>query len=312
MGLKTTLSNLYHETTDYKFTTKIWRWGIISGLLIVISIGSFFVNGLNTSIEFSGGTSFEFSMANGKSPDVGKVRAFLEEEKLGESKIQILDGKSVKIVARKLDKTEQEVLFKQITKYSGTQEKDISFSDVGPSWGQQLTSKARTSLIAFFIIVALYMIIRFEWAMALSAITAVIHDVIITVGVYSLFNIPVSPATVVAFLTILGFSLYDTVVVFDKVKENQKVWQKLRQTSYAEMVNSSLNQVLMRSINTSIVAVLPVISLILVGTYILGAVALLDFAMALAIGLATGAYSSIFVATPLIVVIKRIINKVDN
>ena len=122
----------------------------------------------------------------------------------------------------------------------------------------------------------------------------------------------VSPATVVAFLTILGFSLYDTVVVFDKVRDNQKIWQKLRQTTYSEMVNTSLNQVLMRSINTSIVAVLPVISLIFVGTYLLGAVALLDFALALAIGLATGAYSSIYVATPLIVVIKRWSKKVDN
>ena len=123
-------------------------------------------------------------------------------------------------------------------------------------------------MIAFFALVALYMIIRFEWSMALASISAVIHDIIITVGVYSVFNIMVSPATVVAFLTILGFSLYDTVVVFDKVRDNQKIWQKLRQTTYSEMVNTSLNQVLMRSINTSIVAVLPVISLIFVGTYL--------------------------------------------
>lgn len=312
MGLKTTFSNLYHETTDYKFTTKMWRWGMISGLLLVISMGSFFINGLNTSIEFSGGTSFEFKMSNNKKPVVSEVRSFLEEQQLGESKVQILDGKSIKIVARKLDTKTQDILFKKITEYSGTKTADVSFSDVGPSWGKELTNKALTSLIVFFFIVAFYMIIRFEWSMALGAIFAVIHDVLITVGVYSVFDIPVSPATVVAFLTILGFSLYDTVVVFDKVRENQKVWEKLKQTSYGDMVNSSLNQVLMRSINTSIVAVLPVLSLILVGTYILGAVALLDFAMALAIGLATGAYSSIFVATPLIVVIKRLTKKVDN
>lgn len=312
MGIKSTLSDLYHEETNFKFTTKMWRWGFVSCLLMVISIGSLFVNGLNTSIEFKGGTSFEFQMSNGKKPKIDDVRDFLAEQKLDESKIQIINGDTIKIVAKKLDKKTQDVLFQDIEKYSGTTQKDVSFSDVGPSWGKQLTEKARNAMIAFFLLVAFYMIVRFEWSMALASISAVIHDVVITVGVYSLFGILVSPATVVAFLTILGFSLYDTVVVFDKVRDNQKIWQKLRQTSYAEMVNSSLNQVLMRSINTSVVAVLPVVSLIIVGTYLLGAVALLDFALALAIGLATGAYSSIFVATPLIVVIKRMSKKVDN
>lgn len=312
MSVKSTLSDLYHEQTNFKFTSKMWRWGLVSGLLMFVSVGSLFVNGLNTSIEFKGGTSFEFKMSNNKKPDVAKVRDILAEQKLDESKIQVVNSDSIKIVAKKLDKATQDILFQKLSEYSGTKTGDISFSDVGPSWGKQLTEKSRNAMVVFFLVVALYMIIRFEWAMALAAISAVIHDVIITVGVYSVFNLVVSPATVVAFLTILGFSLYDTVVVFDKVRDNQKVWQKLRQTSYAEMVNTSLNQVLMRSINTSFVAVLPVVSLILVGTYLLGAVALLDFALALAIGLATGAYSSIFVATPLIVVIKRWSKKVDN
>lgn len=312
MSFKSTLSDLYHEETNFQFTTRVWRWGMISGLLLVISIGSLFINGLNTSIEFKGGTSFEFKMVNGKTPKIDEVRTILSAQKLADSKIQIVNGDTVKITAKKLDKKTQDILFVDIEKYSGAAQKDVSFSDVGPSWGKQLTGKAVNAMIAFFLIVALYMIIRFEWAMALASISAVVHDVIITVGVYSVFHIVVSPATVVAFLTILGFSLYDTVVVFDKIRDNQKVWQKLRQTTYAEMVNSSLNQVLMRSINTSIVAVLPVVSLIFVGTYLLGAVALLDFALALAIGLATGAYSSIYVATPLIVVIKKLTKKVDN
>ncbi|MBP9115129.1 MAG: protein translocase subunit SecF [Acidimicrobiia bacterium] len=312
MTFKSTLSDLYHEETNFQFTTKIWRWGAISGLLIAISIGSLFVNGLNTSIEFKGGTSFELKMSNKKVPSVADVRDLLATEGLADSKVQIVNNDTVKIVAKKIGKAEQNILFKKLSDYSGTKIEEISFSDVGPSWGKQLTSKAVNAMIAFFALVALYMIIRFEWSMALASISAVIHDIIITVGVYSVFNIMVSPATVVAFLTILGFSLYDTVVVFDKVRDNQKIWQKLRQTTYSEMVNTSLNQVLMRSINTSIVAVLPVISLIFVGTYLLGAVALLDFALALAIGLATGAYSSIYVATPLIVVIKRWSKKVDN
>ena len=312
MTFKSTLADLYHEQTNFQFTTRIWRWGIVSGLLIFISLGSLFISGLNTSIEFKGGTSFEFLMTNKEKPDVGKVRSIMAKENIADSKIQIVNDDSIKIVAEKLDKKTQNILFTKLSDYSGTKIADISFSDVGPSWGKQLTSKALNAMIAFFLLVAFYMIIRFKWAMSLASITAVIHDIIITVGIYSVFNLVVSPATVVAFLTILGFSLYDTVVVFDKVRDNQKVWQKLKQTTYAEMVNTSLNQVLMRSINTTIVAVLPVVSLIFVGTYLLGAVALLDFALALAIGLAIGTFSSIFVATPLIVVIKRMGNKVDN
>jgi preprotein translocase subunit SecF len=175
-----------------------------------------------------------------------------------------------------------------------------------------VTNKSQKALIAFFIIVALYLIIRFEWAMSMAAIIAVLHDIFITIGAYALFQFTVSPATVVAFLTILGFSLYDTVVVFDKIRDNTKVWEKLKQEPYGDMVNRSLNQVLMRSINTSLVAVLPVASLIIVGSYILQATALLDFALALAVGLATGAYSSIFIATPLVVVIKKWSNRADN
>ncbi len=157
----------------------------------------------------------------------------------------------------------------------------------------------------FFFVIAGYLTFRFEWRMALAAIIAVIHDIIITVGVYAVTGFEVTPATVVAFLTILGFSLYDTVVVFDKVKDNQARLGTVRGDTYSLMVNRSLNQVLMRSINTSIVALLPVASLLFVGTYVFGGLALRDFALALFVGLLTGAYSSIFVATPILAWLKE-------
>jgi preprotein translocase subunit SecF len=154
-------------------------------------------------------------------------------------------------------------------------------------------------------VIAIYLTFRFEWRMALAAIVAVVHDIIITVGVYSITQFEVVPATVVAFLTILGYSLYDTVVVFDKVKDNQARLGTERGDTYSAMVNRSLNQVLMRSINTSLVAVLPVASLLIVGTYVFGGLVLRDFALALFVGLLTGAYSSIFVATPLLAWLKE-------
>ncbi len=157
----------------------------------------------------------------------------------------------------------------------------------------------------FFLVIAGYLSFRFEWRMALAAIIAVVHDIIITVGVYAVTGFEVTPATVVAFLTILGFSLYDTVVVFDKVKDNQARLGTVRGDTYSAMVNRSLNQVLMRSINTSVVALLPVASLLFVGTYVFGGLALRDFALALFVGLLTGAYSSIFVATPILAWLKE-------
>jgi preprotein translocase subunit SecF len=181
---------------------------------------------------------------------------------------------------------------------------DVSVASVSASWGEEITRSAVQALIVFFIAIAIYISIRFEWRMAIAALVAVLHDVIISVGFYAIFQFEVTPATVIAFLTILGFSLYDTIVVFDKVHENTKALSASRVT-FGDIVNLSMNQVLMRSINTSIAAVLPVLSLLVVGAWILGAVALQDFSLALAVGLFAGSYSSIFVATPLLWDLKR-------
>ena len=192
-----------------------------------------------------------------------------------------------------------------LAKYGNIGVEQVLVKSVGPTWGDKVSSKALQALIVFFIVIALYLTFRFEWRMALAAILAVIHDIIITVGVYAITQFEVVPATVVAFLTILGYSLYDTVVVFDKVRDNQARIGTERGDTYSAMVNRSLNQVLMRSINTSLVAVLPVASLLFVGTYLLGGLVLRDFALALFVGLTVGAYSSIFVATPVLAWLKE-------
>jgi preprotein translocase subunit SecF len=181
----------------------------------------------------------------------------------------------------------------------------VNFNDVGPTWGGQVTSKAIEALIVFFIAVTLYISARFEFKMAVAAIAAVIHDILVTVGVYSLTGFQVTPSTVIAVLTVLGYSLYDTVVVFDRIRENAKGLGASGRITYSDMVNLSMNQTLARSINTSLVAIIPVLSVLVVGSFILGATSLQDFGLALVIGLTSGAYSSIFIASPLLALMKE-------
>jgi preprotein translocase subunit SecF len=223
-----------------------------------------------------------------------------------DAKIQSLngsDGPRIRVqVAEQSDATKSAVQG-ELAAMAKVDVQDVSVSSVSSSWGRSITEKAVRALLIFFVLVSIFIAWRFEWKMALSAILAMAHDVFISVGVYSVSGLPVTPATVIAFLTILGFSLYDTIVVFDKVHDNTTKYSASR-VSYADITNISMNQVLMRSINTSLAAVLPVLSLLVLGSWILGAVALEEFAIALLVGLALGAYSSIFVATPLLAVFK--------
>ncbi len=176
---------------------------------------------------------------------------------------------------------------------------------MGPTWGSQVTSRALTALIAFFVVVVIYIAIRFEPKMALAAFLAMIHDLLVTIGIYSLFGFQVTPDTVIAVLTILGYSLYDTVVVFDRVRDNTKGFGASGRMTYSEMVNLSMNQTLARSINTSLVAILPVLAVLIVGAEILGATTLQDYGLALTVGLLSGAYSSIFIASPVLAMLKE-------
>ncbi|MGB2838540.1 MAG: protein translocase subunit SecF, partial [Actinomycetes bacterium] len=182
---------------------------------------------------------------------------------------------------------------------------DVSTQVIGPSWGEQITQKALTGLVVFLVLIVFYLSITFEWRMAIAALVALFHDVLFTVGIYSLSGFEVTPATVIGVLTILGYSLYDTVVVFDKVKENTRGVQATSRMTYSEAANLAVNQTLVRSINTSVVGLLPVASLLFVGAYVLGAGTLKDLALALFVGIAVGTYSSIFIATPVLAQLKE-------
>jgi preprotein translocase subunit SecF len=297
---------LYHGETKFDFIGRRRIGFAISGIVILLSVISLLTRGLNLGIDFEGGVAWEFQ-ANGQTVD--DARAVLSDNGINptDAKIQVLsgtDGQRLRVQVGDQPDAVRTAVKQDFAKAVGVTEEDVSVNVVSPTWGSQITKKAIRALIVFFILISIYISIRFEWKMAIAALAAVVHDVLISVGVYSLFGFEVTPATVIAFLTILGFSLYDTIVVFDKVHENTRKLVTSR-ASYADIVNLSMNQVLMRSINTSLAAVLPVISLLVVGVKILGAIALQDFALALLVGLIAGSYSSIFVATPILALLKQ-------
>ena len=296
---------LYHGETNFDFVGKRRIGFTISAVLIVVSAISLIFQGLNLGIDFKGGVAWEFQ-ANGQTVD--DARSVLEANGINpvDAKIQTLSGSSgerLRVQVGDQPAAVQTTVKEAFAKATGANVEDVSVNVVSPTWGSQITKKAIRALVAFFILITIYISIRFEWRMAIAALLAVFHDVFISVGIYSIFGFEVTPATVIAFLTILGFSLYDTIVVFDKVHENTRQMITQR-ASYGEIVNKSMNQVLMRSINTSLAAVLPVISLLVIGVKLLGAVALEDFALALLVGLLAGSYSSIFVATPILALLK--------
>ena len=249
------------------------------------------------------GTQGTFSIGHVATPDKAKVEAALRSA--GVTGTVTVTGGSVDVSVPKLPASPQDKVTAALAEYAHARTADVTLNTVGPTWGHEVSRKALQALIAFFIVLALYLAIRFEAKMSAAAIVAVLHDIAFTVGVYAIVHFPVTPATVTAFLTIFGFSLYDTVVVFDKIKENTSSVAAMAKSTYGETVDRSLNQVLMRSLSTSLVALLPVISMLVVGSFILGATTLEEFALALLAGLFIGTYSSIFVATPLLVWLKE-------
>jgi preprotein translocase subunit SecF len=305
VSLRDQISDIFHERTSYDFIGPTKRWFAISGALIMIGLAALGIRGLNLGIDFKGGTAWEVKAASGKHVSTGGARDAAKAAGLVEPSIQILGGNTVRVEADKSTPDQQTNVKNKLADYAGAKPEDVSINDVGPTWGGEVSHKAIRALVFFFIAIAVYLSLRFEPKMAIAAIVAVIHDILITVGAYAVTGFTVTPATVIAFLTILGFSLYDTVVVFDKVEENVAGIGATGRETYSGVVNRSMNQVLMRSLNTSFVAVLPVFSLLVVGAYLFGAVTIKDFSLALFIGLLTGAYSSIFVATPVLAILKE-------
>jgi preprotein translocase subunit SecF len=300
------ISDILHERTNYDFIGPKRRWFAISGAFILIGLVALLARGgLNLGIEFKGGTAWEVKAGPGVNVSTGGARDAVGGAGLKEPVVQILGGDTVRVQAGRADAAQQSKVREVLAGYAKANPADVSISDVGPTWGKQVSNKAVRALVFFFVAIAVYLSLRFEPKMALAAILAVVHDILVTVGAYAITGFEVTPATVIAFLTILGFSLYDTVVVFDKVDENVAGLTTGGRDTYSDVVNRSMNQVLMRSLNTSFVAVLPVFSLLVVGSYLLGALTIRDFALALFIGLLSGAYSSIFTATPLLALMKE-------
>jgi preprotein translocase subunit SecF len=298
---------LYHGETSFDFVGKRKIGFTISITLIVLTLGSLFTRGLNLGIDFEGGVAWQ--VPSSATMDVDAARSVLEDNGVAteNAKVQTLTSGTTTSIRIQVGDQTTEVRAKvqsDLATKANVDINEVSVSSVSSSWGRAITEKAVQALIAFMVLVGIYIALRFEWRMAIAAILAMLHDVLISVGIYSIIGFEVTPATVVAFLTILGFSLYDTIVVFDKVKDNIEKFGPSR-TSMADITNVSMNQVLMRSLNTSLAAVLPVLSLLVLGSGVFGAIALREFAIALLVGLITGSYSSIYIASPLLSIFKQ-------
>ena len=302
---------LFRGETSFDFCGRWKIWFGISGMIILIGLISIGTRGLNFSIDFKGGTVWEVP----SSASVSQARAAVggAVPGMGQSTVQILTNtqthkRTIKVSASANltgNATDVSAVTNALAKMAGVSPNDVQLNDIGPSWGSDITNKAVRAVIVFLIVVSVYIWLRFEAKMALAALTALVHDILITAGIYSLSGFQVSPDTVIAFLTILGYSLYDTIVVFDRVQENTRGLASTNRMTYTDTVNLSMNQVLARSLNTSLFAIRPIITILVIVSWVLGATALNDFGLALFIGLTTGAYSSIFIASPLLALLKE-------
>jgi preprotein translocase subunit SecF len=284
------------------------RIGLISAVVVVVvTVLSLFTQGLNLGLDFEGGDAWDIPAS--ETFGVQEAEAVLQANDISTTgaRIQLRSSETSDIVTVQVEELPREQAAQVTADFAeaaGVTTQDISFSFTSSTWGREITEKAVRALVVFLIIVSIFISIRFEWRMALAAIAAMLNDVVFAVGFYSLFQFEVTPATVIAFLTILGYSLYDTIVVFDRVNENQGRYAGVRMP-YEDIVNISMNQVMMRSMLTSFSSIIPVVSLLILGSGVLGAVALQEFALALLVGMISGVYSSIFIATPLLAYLKR-------
>lgn len=291
-----TWRRLNRGETTIDFVGHRRRWFIISAILLTVSLASLGIRQLNLGIEFVGGLGMQ--APNPAGADVGEIRSALVDVGVEDATIQLLDtGSAVRVTTPALDEETSNAAVDALAGVTGSERTEVSIEAVGPTFGALVARRALIALGVFLGVVVLFISWRLEFKMAVAGLAALFHDLLITVGVYSLTGFQVTPATVVAILTILGYSLYDTVVVFDKVEELVEAEEK---KTYSQIVNESMNAVLARSLNTSLTSLLPIGSILFVGSFILGAPTLREFALALFVGIAAGTYSSIFVAAPLL------------
>ncbi|MFT6564174.1 MAG: preprotein translocase subunit SecF [Actinomycetes bacterium] len=303
MAKKSSLaSRLYRGDVSYDIVGNRKRWYMLSGVILLLALVGLFGRGLNLGIEFEGGAEFQVPSAN---CSVEQVRDTATTGGATNPIVTELGDTRIRVQTEELSSEQSQQLVQSLATTCDSTPAEVKIQLVGSTWGGEITNKAVQGLVIFLIAVTLFLTLYFEWRMAVAALVALTHDVVITIGIYALVGFEVTPATVIGLLTILGFSLYDTVVVFDKVKENTRGLTAQSKMTYSDAANLAVNQTIVRSINTSIVALLPVGAILFVGAGLLGAGTLKDLALALFIGTAAGTYSSIFVATPFLCQLKE-------
>ncbi|MFD5340336.1 protein translocase subunit SecF [Streptomyces hawaiiensis] len=296
-------ARLHRGEIGYDFVKNRKIWYGLSILITILAIAGLAVRGLNMGIEFQGGAVF--NTPKNTSVSVSQAERYAEEASGHDAIVQKLGDGSMRIQVAGIDTGAANEIKSTLADDLKIDSEQINAELVGPSWGEQIANKAWQGLGIFLVLVVIYLAIAFEWRMAVAAFVALIHDITITVGIYALVGFEVTPGTVIGLLTILGYSLYDTVVVFDSLKEQTKDLTKQTRWTYSDVANRSINSTLVRSINTTVVALLPVAGLLFIGGGVLGAGMLNDISLSLFVGLAAGAYSSIFIATPLVADLKE-------
>ena len=299
-------SKLYRGETEFQIIGKRKRFYVIATALVLISLSSMIFRGFNLGVEFKGGATFQWPSGGASVQDAREL--FESELSITDPIVQTVgrgDTQDLRVQTPPLSEKRIDEVIAQISDRFDVPEDQVNPSNVGPAWGAQVTKKALQGLVGFLIAVMIYISIRFEPKMAFASIIGLFHDLVLSAGVYSLTQFVVTPSTIIALLTILGFSLYDAVVVFDKVEENTRGISGRSTQTYTEAAELALNQTFMRSVNTTLIAMLPVSGLLFVGAFLLGAGTLKDLSLALFIGMAAGAYSSIFLCTPLFVELKE-------
>jgi preprotein translocase subunit SecF len=277
-------------------------WYAIAAALMLVSLASILVKGFNQGIEFQGGSAFTVPAGGGS---VAQARDAVEPLVDGDPIVQQVGADRLRVQTEPLAPEQQGAVEEALAGAFGVGVDEIDTSSVGSAWGGQITSAALRGLAVFLVLVSLYIGFRYEFKMAAGALVALLHDLLLTAGVYSLFDFLVTPATVIGLLTILGYSLYDTVVVFDKVQENTRGLLSQNRMTYTQAANLAVNQTLVRSLNTSVIALLPVAGLLFLGAALLGAGTLRDLSLALFVGILAGTYSSITLATAVLVELKE-------
>ncbi|MGB7384039.1 MAG: protein translocase subunit SecF [Rhodococcus sp. (in: high G+C Gram-positive bacteria)] len=308
------LSRLYTGTGAFDVVGRRKFYYLLTGAIVLICLLSLVFRGFTIGIDFEGGTQIQVPASDGITTEQVET-VFTDTLGFGPEQVQTVGsgaGATVQVRSEALDAGQTDevrtALFVELQPVDNTgtaTPNAISFSDVSETWGGQITQKALIALVVFLVIVSIYIAIRYERDMALAALAALFFDLLVTAGIYSLVGFEVTPATVIGLLTILGFSLYDSVVVFDKVEENTRGVLHLNRRTYAEQANLAVNQTLMRSINTTVIGILPVLALMVIAVWMLGVGTLKDLALVQLVGIIVGAYSSIFFATPLLVSIKE-------